>query len=122
MSCEVRHKVLRMPGSTVGLNTREELWEYESAHEEEMNWQPGCFAVALCSQKKRTFIDYYLEVEEPYFGPRNILYARKLKENEKKKYLPVFRKQFPGFTPEQMDTVHYCDFAWYNGTDAPDLY
>ena len=122
MSCDVRHKVLRMPGSTVGLNTPEELQEYEFAHEGELNWRPGFFAPALCSQKKRTFIDYYLEVEEPWMGSWNIRYARELDEKEKIRYLPAFQKQFPGFTLAQMDVVHCCEFTWYNGTDAPDLY
>ncbi len=30
--------------------------------------------------------------------------------------------KFPGFTLEQMDEVYYCEYKWYDATEAPYCY
>ena len=68
------------------------------------------------------FLDYFLEDIAP-LPPEERTYhqedcARPLTPEEKEKYLPLYRKLIPGFTPEQMDDVHYCRYEWYDGTEA----
>ena len=48
--------------------------------------------------------------------------ARLLWYNEEEEFLPIFQKEFPGFTLEQMDDVHYCECKWYDATEAPYCY
>ena len=72
------------------------------------------------------FLDYYLEIIEPLPPEENTYHqndcVRYLDKEEKKYYLPLYRKLFPGFPLEKMDQVHYCCYEWYNGTEAPYYY
>ena len=123
MSSWRRQTVLRMPGRTVGLGDIDDFRRFESAHEDKMNWAPHHFAPSLCGTEQGTFFDYILrDCWIPHPGGGSRTFCRELTPAEKRKFLPAFRRMFPGFTPEQMDEVHYCDYRWYDGSDAPYIY
>ena len=105
MSCWREQHVLRMPATTIGIYTKE-----------------GSFAPALCSYKNGPMIDYILVDSAPVEGGGYKMSARLLWYNEEMEYLPIFQKEFPGFTLEQMDEVHYCEYKWYDATEAPYCY
>ena len=67
------------------------------------------------------FLDYELEHIEPLQEEDRTFHmddvARPLTAEEKKKYLPVYRKLFPDFSLEDMEHVHYCRYEWYNGAE-----
>ena len=68
------------------------------------------------------FLDYYLEEICPLPPDENTYHesdcARPLEQEEKERYLPLYRKLFPGFPTERMDDVHYCRYEWYDGSEA----
>ena len=68
------------------------------------------------------FLDYYLDEIAPLSPEENTWHendcARPLTPEEKEKYLPLYRKLFPGFTLENMEDVHYCNYEWYDGCEA----
>ena len=72
------------------------------------------------------FLDYCLEEIIPLppeeFTDHDMDVARPLTQEEKGKYLPLFQKLFPDFTPERMDDVHYCRYEWYDGSEAGYFY
>lgn len=114
--------VLRMPATTIGINTKEEWDAYYSNLIKKTDWEPGSFAPALCSYKDGPMIDYILSDTAPVEGGYCKPSARLLWGNEMEEYFPLFQKEFPGFTLEQMEDVHYCEYKWYDGTEAPDCY
>ena len=122
MSCWRHQRVLRMPATTIGINTKEEWNDFYSVLIKETDWEAGSFAPALCSYENGPMIDYILSDTAPVEGGGYIMKARILWYNEEEEYLPVFQKQFPGFTLEQMDEVHYCECKWYDATEAPYCY
>ena len=48
MSCWRRTAVLRIPAILLGFEYRGEWEEFLAKHEEDFDWEPGCFAEALC--------------------------------------------------------------------------
>ena len=72
------------------------------------------------------FLDYCLEEIIPLPPEENTYHAqdcaRPLTPEEQAEYLPLYQKLFPGFSPEQMNDVHYCRYEWYDGSDAPYMY
>ncbi len=123
MSCRVEQRVLRMPASTIGIYSEDEFRQFENEHRDTLCWEPGHFAPALCSFERECYLDYILMDRELSGGEEGFgNHARPLTAEETEKYLPVFRELFPDFTEEQMDTVHLCEYSWYDGTDAPDCY
>ena len=72
------------------------------------------------------FLDYYIEEivplkdEDREFNMSDG--ARPLRQEEKEKYLPLYQKILPGFTLENMEAVHYCQYEWYDGAEAQYLY
>ncbi len=122
MSCWREQHVLRMPAATVGIHTKEEWKAFYDKLIKETDWGAGSFAPALCSYKNGPMIDYILVDSAPVTGGGYKLSARLLWYDEELEYLPVFQKQFPGFTLEQMDDVHYCEYKWYDATEAPYCY
>ena len=72
------------------------------------------------------FLDYYLDEILPLSPEENTYHdqdcARPLEPDEKQRYLPLYRKLFPSFTPEQMNDVHFCRYEWYDGSEAAYLY
>ena len=72
------------------------------------------------------FLDYCLEEIAPLPPEENTYHendrARPLTDAEKKRYLPLYQKLFPHFTPEDMNQVHYCRYEWYDGSEAAYLY
>ena len=72
------------------------------------------------------FLDYCLEEILPLPAEENAYHetdcARPLDADEKRRYLPLYQKLFPGFTLERMEDVHYCRYEWYDGSEAPYLY
>ena len=111
-----------MPAKTVGIHSLDAWYAFTYAHEDVLDWEPGHFAPALCSKRNGPYLDYYLADRAPVRGDGCAYLARPLTLREMKKYLPVFQKLFPDFTLRQMYDVHYCEYAWYDGTDAPDIY
>ena len=134
MSCWRRTTVLRIPAIRLGFINRQEWNEFLGKHEEDFNWEPGFFASALCDcyewddsdEPERVpgpFLDYYLDEIIPLLPEENSYHendcVRELTQVEKEKYLPLFRELFPDFTMEKMKDVHYCQYEWYDGTEAP---
>ena len=77
----------------------------------------------ICSYSENgPMIDYILVDSAPVEGGGYKMSARLLWYNEEMEYLPIFQKEFPGFTLEQMDEVHYCEYKWYDATEAPYCY
>ena len=122
MSCWREQHVLRMPATTIGIHTKEEWKAFYSKLIKETDWSVGSFAPALCSYKNGPMIDYILVDSAPVEGGGFKMKARLLWYNEEEEYLPIFQKEFPGFTLEQMDDVHYCECKWYDATEAPYCY
>ena len=106
MSCWREQHVLRMPATTIGIYTKEGWEEFYSK----------------LSYKNGPMIDYILVDSAPVEGGGYKMSARLLWYNEEMEYLPIFQKEFPGFTLEQMDEVHYCEYKWYDATEAPYCY
>ena len=123
MSCWREQHVLRMPATTIGIHTEEEWKAFYNKIIKETTWEAGDFAPALCSYRKTgPMIDYILVDSAPVEGGGYVASARMLWGQEMEEYLPIFQKQFPGFTIEQMEDVHYCEFKWYDSVEAPDCY
>ena len=55
-------------------------------------------------------IDYILLDSAPVEGGGYKMSARLLWYNGEMKYLSIFQERFPGFTLNQMDDVHYCEY------------
>ena len=72
------------------------------------------------------FLDYYLDEiiplpdEQSSYGSENRV--RPLKESELDEYLPLYQWLFPHFTREEMRAVRWCEYEWYDGSNAPYLY
>ncbi len=122
MSCWREQHVLRMPATTIGIRTEEEWKAYYAKLRDETDWSAGSFAPALCSYENGPMIDYILVDSAPVEGGGYKMSARMLWYHEEMEYLPVFQKQYPGFTLDQMDEVHYCECKWYDATEAPYCY
>lgn len=118
MSCREKMTVLRMPAAAAGIRDDKSWKEWC----EGCSWGINMFSPALIGDGCGFYIDYILEDIEPYAGEWEDNYSRKLKPEEITHFLPVFRKEFPGFTCDDMEQVHYCEFAWYNGVEAPFIY
>ena len=124
MSCWRKQTVLRMPAKTVGIWFPWDWERFEEEYDEIFRWDPGYFAPSLCSSEGGHFIDYILEDVAPidYTDVEFDPITRPLSANEKKLYLPTFQRMFPQFSMREMDDVHYCAYAWYDGGDAPYCY
>ena len=119
MSCYERMIVLRLPASAAGIMDEDSWEEWANAH---LTWDRHSFSPDLTGGRQGHFIDYILDDIEPYRGHGEDNYSRKLTAGEAARFLLVFRKEFPEFTMEDMEQVHYCDFSWYNGVEAPFIY
>lgn len=122
MSSWRAQRVLRMPAATIGIRTKEEWSAYYSKLKKETTWAPGSFAPALCSYENGPMIDYILSDNAPVEGGGYKMSARLLWDHEMDEYLPLFQAAFPGFTFQQMEDVHYCEYKWYDATEAPYCY
>ena len=155
MSCWRRTTVLRIPAASLGFRFK---WQWDAFLEKNdpiFDWEPGCFAQALCESFREwfpgqydyaddpnrelaapdpihpesaagPFLDYYLK-ETELLKPKEIHYhendyVRTLSQEEKKQYLPLYQELFPDFTLSKMEKVHYCEYEWYDGTEAPYYY
>ena len=122
MSSWREQRVLRMPATTIGIHTKEAWNAFYARLIKETDWGPGSFAPALCSYENGPMIDYILADYAPVEGRGYKMKSRILWYEEEEEYLPVFQKAFPGFTLDQMDEVHYCEYIWYDATEAPYCY
>ena len=109
-------------GDDHGIHTEEEWKAYYAKLCKKTDWSAGSFAPVLCSYKNGPMIDYILVDSAPVEGGGYKMSARLLWYNEEMEYLPIFQKEFPGFTLDQMDDVHYCECKWYDATEAPYCY
>ena len=72
------------------------------------------------------FLDYYLDEiiplspEDNSYGENNAVYP--LDESEMEEYLPLYQRLFPHFTKKNMEAVRWCEYEWYDGTNALYLY
>ena len=72
------------------------------------------------------FLDYKIRETEPLspedntYGENNVV--RPLDEDEEGRCLWIFRRLFPDLTPDKMKDVRFCEYEWYDGTDAPYMY
>ena len=120
MSTYVREKVLRIPLEKLNLAfTEDEMddlgWAIEKRFPEIFSY--GDEGKFQCSPTEDSFIDFVLESE--YDADGEYGKTRSLTENEKRKYLPMFRKIDPTVN---MDFVRLVEFCWYNGCEAPSYY
>lgn len=130
MSTYVKEKVLRVPVECIDIahikNILTEKFPNED-HEDDFSYyleqaMPELFDYGTVgkfqtSPTERPFFDYVLYYE--YDADGEYGKTRALTENEKKKYLPVFKKIDPEIN---MDFVRLVEFCWYNGCEAPDYY
>lgn len=120
MSTYVREKVLRIPMDKLNISfTEEEMddlgWAIEKKFPEIFDYGTvGKFQLApTCGD----FVDFLLDKEWDAYGEYGK--TRALTDNEKRKYLPMFRKIDPNIN---MDFVRLVEFCWYNGCEADDYY
>ncbi|MBQ8305301.1 MAG: hypothetical protein IJX90_03680 [Blautia sp.] len=85
-----------MPATTIGIYTKEEWEEFYSKLCKKTDWSAGSFAPALCSYKNGPMIDYILVDSAPVEGG--------------------------GYKMSARDEVHYCEYKWYDATEAPYCY
>ena len=130
MSTYVREKVLRIPRHKLNFAHIVRKLEEKFPNEDVMDdlgfyieqGLPDLFDYAevgkfQLSPTDEPFIDYVLDYE--YDADGEYGKTRALTENEKQKYLPIFRKIDPEIN---MDFVRLVEFCWYNGCEAPDYY
>lgn len=122
MSCWRKQIVLRLPAKALGIHSMEEWDRFEWKYRKKLAWEVGHFAPSLCTYARGPFLDYILLDRAPMDGCGCEYNARCLTAAEQEKYLPEYRKLFPDFTREQMEQVHYCEYFWYDGTEAPYCY
>ena len=72
------------------------------------------------------FLDYHIKEIMP-LHPEYNTYGKNdtavpLYESEMEGYLPLFQKLFPNLTLKDMEAVRWCEYEWYDGTNAPYLY
>ncbi len=68
MSSRREQRVLRMPATTIGIDTKEEWELFYSEIIKETDWGVGSFAPALCSYENGPMIDYILADSAPVEG------------------------------------------------------
>jgi hypothetical protein len=130
MSTYVREKVLRIPRYKLDFAHIVRKLEEKFPGEDVMDdlgyyiedtlpdlFDYGTIGKFQLSPTYEPFIDYVLDYE--YDADGEYGKTRALTENEKEKYLPVFRKIDPEIN---MDFVRLVEFCWYNGCEAPDYY
>ena len=129
MSCQREQRVWRVPRSLCGIEGYSEAewmpfpgrdegdewyplpvllnWEeFLEEHEEVFGWDAGDFSESLAPGD---YIDFILLDRAVHSG-----WGTQKHEDE-----VVFRKIVPDL---DLDAVHYCEYEWYDGTDAPDMY
>ena len=117
MSCLRNQIVLRVPCAKYGIT---DSHQYLKEHQGFISWDERTFCPSLASLKRK-YIDYILH-DQPlqyseYAHLKNA--CRTLTTYEKEDYRPIFEKVFPNI---DMDDVHRCQFCWYDGVEAPDIY
>jgi hypothetical protein len=81
--------------------------ELQEEYEELFGWEEGKFRPAL---RPGAYLDFLL-YEESQFEWSSGRYERTPKT--------VFKKILPCI---DLDDVHYCDYTWYDGVEAPSCY
>ncbi len=122
MSCWVEQHVLRLPAKAIGIQCEDDWIRFTEEKKDMLRYEEGHFAPALCSSSAGHFLDYILYDRELRQRQDKETLARKLTKAEIQKYLPLYQELVPDFTEHTMQDVHYCEYAWYDGTDAPDCY
>jgi len=128
MSCWREERVWRAPFESCGISEdseqdcwdwdEEEEWiwasplklgwnEFQEEHEGLFTWDEGGFRPSLCPGD---YLDFVLYTNPPTWYP-NGRYAGTPSS--------VFRKVVPDI---DLDDVHYCEYEWYDGTSAPEVY
>jgi hypothetical protein len=130
MSTYVREKVLRIPMDKIDFSFIRATMEAKFPDEEvdddfdfylESTF-PELFEYGTKGKFQRAptteeFIDYVIDKEWDADGEYGK--TRALTDNEKAKYLPIFRKVDPNIN---MDFVRLVEFCWYNCSEAPSYY
>jgi hypothetical protein len=131
MSCSRDEEVLRVPCAPYGIATTnkapvfswEDCWEdewgvcpeprllsryeLEEEYEEIFTWDEGGFRPALCPGGYLDFVRYS--------SPSHIRGFHRFERVR----ADVFRQILPDV---DLWDVHYCEYSWYYGTDAPEKY
>lgn len=130
MSTYVREKVLRIPMNKLDFSFIRAAMETKFPNEEiDYDFEyyiektfpdlfdygtEGKFQLAPTTEE---FIDYVIDYE--YDAEGEYGKTRALSDNEKAKYLPIFRQIDPSVN---MDWVRLVEFCWYNCSEAPNYY
>ena len=121
MSCTCRQVVLRIPASAIGIHTEEAYNSFEKDHPRLLKWREGHFTTSASNCGEKRYFDYVLlDSALPQASALDhYTKSRPLTDREKGKYQRLFRRLSPYVN---MDDVHYCDYVWYDGIEAPDCY
>ena len=82
--------------------------ELQEEYAELFGYDVGKFKPSACAG---SYLDFLLYQEYEYTWDASRQYVSTPKS--------VFEKILPDI---DLDDVHYCDYEWYNGTDAPEVY
>ena len=121
MSCMRKQVVLRIPASCVGVHDQKTYDDFECKHPGLLYYEAGCLSYSLATCGEKRYFDYILyDSPLPHLSSLDSCSkARLLSGREKRKYLHVFRRLSPAVN---MNDVRYCEYVWYDGTEAPDCY
>lgn len=124
MSCNIEEEVYRVPLNRCGIvdkNHPEPSWqsldwneddlldfdEMQEEYDELFSWEKGGFHPAL---RKGNYLDFVLYSQPCGWGGWHRLYNTNS---------TVFYKIVPDI---DIKYVHHCEYSWYDGVDAPDVY
>ena len=119
MSCIRKQIVFRIPAEAVGIRTEAAYERFERTHPGVLDFRVRHLSYSLGNFGGRRYFDYVLYDSPMPNGSALDSYwrARPMAPWEKRRYLPVFQRLSPTV---DMDQVCYCEYVWYDGTDAPE--
>ena len=119
MSCIRKQIVIRMPAEAVGVCTEEAYERFEGEHPRLLDFRVGSLSYSLGNCDGRRYFDYVLYDRPVKNGSALDSYskARPLTERERRQYWPIFWRLSKKV---DMRAARYCEYVWYDGTDAPE--
>ncbi len=119
MSCIRKQIVYRIPAEAVGIRTEAAYERFDQKHPGVLDFRVRHLSYSLGNSNGRRYFDYVLYDSPVPNGSALDSYwkARPMAAWEKRRYLPIFQRLSPAV---DMDQVRYCEYIWYDGTDAPE--